>query len=114
MSTLKPIDHQNIVLRLLARTAASDAQHLATLAQAYKLPVSLHQIRVACDELVAQRFVGRTPYGYRLTTWGERELPALPLLESYYTASSKHNDSGAIEARHESQCLCVKCLGGAA
>ena len=38
MSILKPIDHQNIVLRLLARSSACDAQHLATLAQAYKLP----------------------------------------------------------------------------
>lgn len=86
MPSLKPIDHQNIVLRLLARSASCDAQHLATLAQAYKLPISLHQVRLACDELVAQRFVWRTPYGYRLTTWGERELPALPLLESYYVA----------------------------
>jgi hypothetical protein len=85
MPSLKPIDHQNIVLRLLARTAASDAQHLSTLAHAYKLPVSLHQVRVACDELLDQNFVFRTPYGYRLTTWGECEVPALPLLESYYS-----------------------------
>ncbi|UQI42503.1 hypothetical protein [Vreelandella venusta] len=88
MSILNPVDHQNIVLRLLARSAACDVQHIATLAQAYKLPVSMHQIRVACDELVAQRFVGRTPYGYRLTTCGERELPALPLLESYCVAEA--------------------------
>ena len=89
MITLNPIDHQNIVLRLLARSAACDAHHVATLAQAYKLPISLHQVRVACDELVAQRFVGRTPYGYRLTTWGERELPDVPLLESYYSMTPK-------------------------
>ncbi|AYF32309.1 hypothetical protein CUU95_00015 [Vreelandella alkaliphila] len=46
MSILKPVDHQNIVLRLLARSAACDAQHIATLAHSYKLPVSLHQVRV--------------------------------------------------------------------
>lgn len=86
MSILKPIDHQNIVLRLLARSAACDAQHIATLAHAYKLPVSLHQVRVACDELVTQQFVARTIKGYQLTTHGECELPALPLLESYYIA----------------------------
>lgn len=112
MSILKPIDHQNIVLCLLARSAACDAQHLTALAHAHKLPVSLHQVRVACDALVEQQFVARTIKGYQLTTHGEREVPAVPLLESYYTASSKHNDSGAIETRHESQCLCVKCLGG--
>lgn len=86
MSTLNPIDHQNIVLRLLARSAACDAQRLATLAQAYKLPVSLHQVRVACDALVEQQFVARTITGYRLTTHGECELPGVPLLESYYIA----------------------------
>lgn len=86
MPSLKPVDHQNIVLRLLARSSACDAQHLATLAQAYKLPVSLHQVRVACDDLCEQQFVSRTIKGYRLTTWGECELPAVPLLESYYIA----------------------------
>ncbi|AYF35651.1 hypothetical protein CUU95_18335 [Vreelandella alkaliphila] len=86
MSILKPVDHQNIVLRLLARSAACDAQHIATLAHSYKLPVSLHQVRVACDELVEQQFVARTIKGYQLTTHGECELPALPLLESYYIA----------------------------
>ncbi len=86
MPSLKPIDHQNIVLRLLSRSAACDAQHLATLAQAHKLPVSLHQVRVACDELCEQQFVARTITGYRLTTHGECELPAVPLLESYYIA----------------------------
>lgn len=88
MPTLKPIDHQNIVLRLLARTAPSDPQHIATLAHAHRLPVSLHQVRVACDELCEQQFVARTIQGYRLTTWGECEVPAVPLLESYYTASA--------------------------
>lgn len=87
MPSLKPIDHQNIVLRLLARSSACDAQHLTTLAQAHKLPVSLHQVRVACDELVEQRFVERcSGYAYRLTFYGARELPAVPLLESYYIA----------------------------
>lgn len=87
MPSLKPIDHQNIVLRLLARSTACDAQHLATLAHAHKLPVSLHQVRVACDELVEKRFVERcSGYAYRLTVYGARELPALPLLESYYLA----------------------------
>ena len=86
MSALKPIDHQNIVLRLLARSASCDAQHLATLAHAHKLPVSLHQVRVACDELCEQQFVARTITGYRLTTHGECELPDVPLLESYYIA----------------------------
>ena len=86
MSILKPIDHQNIVLRLLARSASCDAQYLTALAHAHKLPVSLHQVRVACDALCEQRFVGRTPYGYRLTYQGERELSAVPLLESYYVA----------------------------
>ena len=87
MPSLKPIDHQNIVLRLLARSAACDAQHLATLAHAHKLPVSLHQVRVACDALVEQQFAERSSgYAYRLTLYGARELPALPLLESYYIA----------------------------
>ena len=38
MPSLKPIDHQNIVLRLLARSASCDAQHLTALAHAHKLP----------------------------------------------------------------------------
>ena len=95
MSALKPIDHQNIVLRLLARSAACDAQHLTALAHAHKLPVSLHQARVACDALVEQQFVARTITGYRLTTHGECELPAVPLLESYYVTDT---DRGASHA----------------
>ena len=86
MPSLKPIDHQNIVLRLLARSASCDAQHLTALAHAHKLPVSLHQVRLACDDLCEQQFVARTIQGYRLTTWGECELPSVPLLESYYVA----------------------------
>ena len=92
MPTLKPIDHQNIVLRLLARTAPSTPQYLSTLAQTYNLPLSLHQVRVAGDELVEQQLVERCPgYAYRLTVYGARELPALPLLESYYvTGGATH------------------------
>lgn len=88
MPTLKPVDHQNIVLRLLARSLTCDAQHLAALAHAHNLPVSLHQVRVACDELCAQRFAVRTNGGYRLAPRGQRELPALPLLESYCVAEA--------------------------
>lgn len=85
MPSLKPIDHQNIVLRLLSRTGPSTTQHLAALAHAHKLPVSLHQVRVACDALVEQQFAERSSgYVYRLTVDGARELPALPLLGSYY------------------------------
>lgn len=84
MSILKPVDHQNIALRLLARTSACDPQHLTVLAQAYKLSVSLHQMRVACDELVTQQFAARVPYGYRLTADGDRELADVPLLTSYH------------------------------
>ena len=36
--------------------------------------------------MVEQQFVARTITGYRLTTHGECELPAVPLLESYYIA----------------------------
>ncbi|MEH6641418.1 hypothetical protein [Vreelandella glaciei] len=87
MSALKPIDHQNIVMRLMARTAPSTPAHLTTLAHAHKLPVSLHQVRVACDALVEQQFAERyAGYAYRLTVYGARELPALPLLGSYYIA----------------------------
>lgn len=86
MCTLKPIDHQNIVLRLLGMSS-SNPQHLTVLAHAHNLPVSLHQIRVACDALLEQQFTERADgYAYRLTPWGETELPAVPLLESYYTA----------------------------
>ncbi|CDG54546.1 MULTISPECIES: hypothetical protein [Halomonadaceae] len=85
MPTLKPIDHQNIVLRLLGMSSSSPA-HLTALAHSYKLPVSLHEIRVACDALVEQEFVERAPgYAYRLTAFGTVELPAVPLIESYYT-----------------------------
>ena len=85
MSILKPIDHQNIVIRLLGMTSCN-APHLTTLAHAHKLPVSLHEIRVACDALVEQQFVERAPgHAYRLTAFGTVELPAVPLLESYYT-----------------------------
>jgi len=83
--SLNPIDHQNIVLRLLGMSSSNPA-HLTTLAHAYKLPVSLHEIRVACDALVEQEFVERAPgFAYRLTAFGTVELPAVPLLESYYT-----------------------------
>jgi hypothetical protein len=86
MSSLKLIDHQNIAIRLLGMSSSSPA-HLTALAHAHKLPVSLHQIRVACDALVEQQFAGRAPgHAYRLTAWGETELPAVPLLESYYIA----------------------------
>lgn len=85
MPALNPIDHQNIVLRLLSRTGPSTTQHIATLAHAHNLPVSLHQVRVACDALVEQQFAQRSAgYAYRLTEDGARELPALPLLGSYY------------------------------
>lgn len=88
MPTLKPVDHQNIVIRLLGMTSCN-APHLATLAHAHKLPVSLHEIRVACDALVEQEFVERAPgHAYRLTAFGTVELPAVPLLESYYTAGA--------------------------
>ncbi|MBS3670176.1 hypothetical protein [Vreelandella boliviensis] len=86
MSVLKPIDHQNIVIRLLGMSSSNPA-HLTALAHSYKLPVSLHEIRVACDALVEQEFVERAPgFAYRLTAFGTVELPAVPLLESYYTA----------------------------
>jgi len=86
MPTLKPIDHQNIVLRLLGMSS-SNPSHLTALAHAHKLPVSLHEIRVACDALLEQQFVERAEgYAYRLTPFGTVELPAVPLLESYYMA----------------------------
>lgn len=86
MSILNPIGHQNIVIRLLGLSSSNPA-HLTALAHAHKLPVSLHEIRVACDALVEQEFVERAPgYAYRLTAFGTAELPAVPLLESYYTA----------------------------
>ncbi|MGP9696201.1 hypothetical protein ACT3UG_01180 [Halomonas sp. AOP27-A1-34] len=85
MSVLKPVDHQNIVIRLLGMSSSNPA-HLTALAHSYKLPVSLHEIRVACDALVEQEFVERAPgFAYRLTAFGTFELPAVPLLESYYT-----------------------------
>lgn len=88
MSVLKPIDQQNIVIRLLGMSSSNPA-HLTALAHSYKLPVSLQQIRVACDALVEQEFVERAPgHAYRLTASGTVELPAVPLLESYYTASA--------------------------
>ena len=85
MPTLKPIDHQNIVLRLLSRTGPSTPMHLVALSQAHNLPMSLHQTRVACDALVEQQFAERSAgYAYRLTAWGAEELPVVPLLGSYY------------------------------
>lgn len=88
MPTLKPVDHKNIVIRLLGM-ATCNAAHLTTLAHSHRLPVSLHQIRVACDALVEQEFVERAPgHAYRLTAAGTVELPAVPLLESYYTAGA--------------------------
>ncbi|MGO3214791.1 MAG: hypothetical protein ACTIJ4_01675 [Halomonas sp.] len=63
MKPLEPIDHQNIVLRLLARTAPCGPKHLTTLAHSYNLPVSLHQVRVACDALVSQEFCTRGVHG---------------------------------------------------
>ena len=86
MPTLKPVDHQNIVLRLLGMSS-SNPSHLTALAHAYKLPVSLHEIRIACDALLEQQCIERAGgYAYRLTAHGAVELPAVPLLESYYTA----------------------------
>lgn len=79
---LNPIDHQNIVIRLLGMTSCN-AAHLTTLAHSYNLPVSLHQVRVACDALVSQAFCTRGVLGYQLTAWGEGELAAVPLLGSY-------------------------------
>lgn len=98
MPKLKPIDHQNIVIRLLGMTSCN-VPHLTTLAHAYKLPVSLHQIRVACDALLEQEFVERAPgYAYRLTTAGTIELPAVPLLESYYTTPDPSHSDGVGES----------------
>ena len=100
MSTLKPIDHQNIVIRLLGMTSCN-AAHLTTLAHSYKLPVSLHEIRVACDALVEQEFVERAPgHAYRLTAFGKVELPAVPLLESYYVESRHRTVCRAAGQRH--------------
>ncbi|MGM0825676.1 MAG: hypothetical protein ACQEUY_13265 [Pseudomonadota bacterium] len=88
MSALTPADHQNLVIRLLGMTSCN-APHLTTLAHDHKLPVSLHEIRVACDALVEQEFVEGAPgRAYRLTPLGETELPGVPELESYYTAGA--------------------------
>lgn len=92
MQALNPIDHQNIVMRLLSRTGPSTTQHLATLAHAHNLPVSLHQVRVACDALVEQQFAERSAgYAYRLTYDGAHELRTRPLLKSYYTAGGANH-----------------------
>ncbi|MFI0472950.1 hypothetical protein ACGLWX_09570 [Halomonas sp. HMF6819] len=82
--SLKPVDHQNIVLRLLTRTGPAAPEYLAQLAHDHGLPVSLHQIRVACDALVAEQYAAGGGDRYRLTEFGARETLAVPLLGSYH------------------------------
>ncbi|WP_252109078.1 MULTISPECIES: hypothetical protein [unclassified Halomonas] len=81
---LKPVDHQNIVLRLLLLTGPAAPEYLRQLAHDHGLPVSLHQIRVACDALVAEEYAAHEGVGYRLTQCGVRETLAVPLLGSYH------------------------------
>lgn len=96
MPTLKPIDHQNIVLRLLGMSSCNPA-HLTALAHAHKLPLSLHQIRVACDALLEEQFIERAGGdAYRLTAFGTVELPAVPLLEGYYTGRREDSEQAAM------------------
>lgn len=84
MSILKPVDHQNIALRLIGM-ATCTPEHITQLAQAHNLPVSLTDMRRACDELATQEFAGRLPGNrFTLTTWGIMELPDVPLLTSYH------------------------------
>ncbi|WP_447896026.1 hypothetical protein [Vreelandella sp. GE22] len=80
---LKPVDHQNIVLRLLTRMSPAAPERLLTLAQSQKLPLTLHQVRVACDALVDLQFAARSGDRYRLSDDGARETLAVPLLVSY-------------------------------
>ncbi|MBZ5489164.1 hypothetical protein HW452_16715 [Halomonas aquamarina] len=80
---LKPVDHQNIVLRLLGRTGPAAPEYLTTLAHGHGLPVSLHQIRVACDALVEEEYAAGGGDRYRLTVFGAHEALAVPLLRDY-------------------------------
>lgn len=83
MPTLKPIDHQNIVLRLLTTAGPAMPEYLTKLAHGLDLPVSLHQMRLACDALLNQQFVACGSGRYRLTENGAREALFVPLLSSY-------------------------------
>lgn len=84
MPALKPIYHHNIVIRLLVMSSSSPS-HLTALAHAHKLTITQHEIRVGCDVLLEQQFIERAGgFVYRLTAFGKVELPAIPLLESYY------------------------------
>ncbi|MDP4557931.1 hypothetical protein Q9247_09570 [Halomonas meridiana] len=85
MPSLKPIDHQNIVLRLLATAGPAQPEYLTKLAHGLDLPVSLHQLRLACDALVNQQLAALGAGRYRLTEDGAREALFVPLLGSYYT-----------------------------
>ena len=87
--TLKPIDHQNITLRLLARPAARD--RLSTSLRS-PTPTSCRCHRTRCVWRVTS-YASSSLWPARLAGTGSRpgesaSYPAVPLLESYYTASA--------------------------
>lgn len=85
---LKPIDHQNIVIRIIGMSACTP-RHITTVAQSYGLDISLYTITSTCHFLCAERVLALQPNGvYALTGLGEICLPNTPMMDSYYALSA--------------------------
>ena len=81
---LKPIDHQNITIRVIG-TAALTPAHITLVAQSYGLTVNLDTIATTCHHLRDEAVLRRQPNGaYSLTGLGEVCLANTPPMERYY------------------------------
>ena len=86
---LKPIDHQNIVIRVIGMAALTPA-HITLVAQSYGLPLNLDTIATTCHHLRDDSVLVRHPNGaFALTGLGEVCLANTPLIESYYVPASQ-------------------------
>lgn len=86
---LKPIDHQNIVIRIIGFSALTPA-HITLVAQSYGLPLNLDTIATTCHHLRDESVLKRQPSGaFALTGLGEVCLANTPPIDSYYVPSAQ-------------------------
>lgn len=108
MPMLKPVDHQNIMLRLIGIGSVTET-YLVGRVHGYCLPLQLHDVRLACDALVSAGLARRTATGeVALTSAGSQERARVPMIAHYVTCggadteAAERNDAMLIAIRGES------------
>lgn len=88
---LKPIDHQNIVIRLIGMSECTPT-HITQLAHSWGLPVCCTDMAITCEHLRDESVLVRHPNGaYSLTGLGEVCLANTPPMERYYVPPFREN-----------------------